>query len=211
MCQKPAAHKARQEAFLGRLTVPGQTGVPLGLIVAELKETSPSRLGARFIFKHAPEFSAVADGELFERFGKVFEEQLTLAELVPESKIIAIASFIPHQRGYVALEQIGLMLVTKDWLPFESMKEAELLNELVAQKRSFSKQLRYNLKPKALISSAVLTDCDPATALFVVAGADGAERAEQERLISETDFASWVWREGEVMPALPAKTERGAL
>lgn len=197
---------ARHKAKLASICSRSETSQSVGLMIAEYKDHEPTRLGARFSFRHAPDIAFFADADLLKRFEKVFEAKLALLDMTPDAKALTIVSFAMSSGGYPVLEQIGMMLVDKNWLPFEHMQEAELLKAAVSQKRHFTKQLRYNLPTSAVISSIVLNDSDPACALFVLPPAAGAEEAAQfKALVEETEFPTWLWNTEAVMPALPLK------
>ena len=197
-----ARHKAKLVSICSR----SETSKSVGIMIAEYKDHEPTRLGARFSFRHAPDITFFADADLLKRFEKVFEAKLALLDMIPDAKAITIVSFAMSRGGYPVLEQVGMMLVDKNWLPFEHMQEAELLKVAVAQKRRFAKQLRYNLPASAVISSIVLNDSVPACALFVVPPAAGAEEVGQfKTLVEETEFPTWLWSAETPMPELPAK------
>ena len=199
---------ARNKAKLAAICSRSETAQSLGLIIAEYKSHEPTRLGARFSFKHAPDVAFFADADLTGRFERVFEAPLELLDMVEGARAITIASFGMSAGGYPVLQQIGMMLVDKNWLPFEHMREHELLEQAISQTRRFSNQMRYNLPSKAVISTLVLSDTDPACALFVTPPAASAEQAaEYADLVEETEFKTWLWRGDTVMPELPSRSE----
>ena len=178
------------------------------MIIAEYKSHEPTRLGSKFTFKHSSGFSFFADADLTKRFERVFEDQLNLASIVPDTKIMVIASFSIAKAGYPVLAQIGMMLVDANWLPFEHMREVDVIEAAVAQKRRFVKQLRYNLKYSAVISTLVLHDTDPAVALFVAPPSAGFEAQEDFCALAEdTEFATWIWSSEPVMPTSPPRPQ----
>lgn len=201
------AAKMRRSAKLSAISSLSSTGTSMGLVIAEYKSHEPTRLGAKFIFKHLPDLGFFADADLTARFEKVFEDQLSLAGFVEGSKVIVIGSFSIAAAGYPVLNQIGMMLVDQRWLPFEHLRDVELLETAAAQGRRFVVQLRYNLKTDAVISSAVLSDTDPAVALFVAPPTSSAETHIKMRAqIEDTEFATWFWSDEANMPDLPSKT-----
>lgn len=200
-----ALQEARKRKF-DQIARMGGTGTSLGILIAEYKSHSPSAFGSKFSFKHLPDCYFFADADLTKRFDRIFEDNLVLAEMSDDSHFIVIATFSIARAGYPALQTIGGMLVTKEFLPFETMKEAELLKTLVCDGRRFIKQLRYNLKPQATVASVVLSDTDKPVAAFITPpGAAPDEVSAMISLIDEAGYPYWVWADEVRMPALPPK------
>ena len=200
-----ALQEARKRKF-DQIARMGGSGTSLGILIAEYKSHSPSAFGSKFSFKHLPDSNFFADADLTKRFDRIFEDDLVLAEMTGDSHFIVIATFSIARAGYPALQTIGGMLVTKEFLPFETMKEAELLKTLVSNGRRFIKQLRYNLKPQATVASVVLSDTDKPVAAFITPpGAAPDEVSAMISLIDEAGYPYWVWADEVRMPALPPR------
>jgi len=179
-----------------------------GLLIAEYKSHEPTRMGARFLFKHVPDCAFFADDELTARFEKVFGDHLMMADLVDGGHVIAIATFSMARKGYPVLQEIGLMLTTRNWIPFEHEREFELVAALTEQKRAFLKSLRFNLDGETPIATAVLTDLPEPVSLFVSAFNDGPnEIADLHAAAEEGAYQSWLWVDDGAMPDLPARAE----
>ena len=73
-----------------------------------------------------------ADTDLLKRFEKVFEAKLALLDTSLGAKAITIVSFAMSRGVYPALEQVGMMLVDENWLPFEFIQEARLLKSVTS-------------------------------------------------------------------------------
>lgn len=182
-----------------------EKGASLGILIAEYKSHSPSAFGAKFTFKHIPDCYFFADADLTKRFERVFEEQLILADLVDGTQVISIATFSMTNAGYPLLETIGLMLVTREFLPFEHLKEAQLLARLLKEKRSFIKQQRFNLSRTATVACALLSDTEDPVALFASPPTATADQlAEIEAILLEDTYPHWLWASEPMMPPLPA-------
>lgn len=108
------ANAARRNQFFRTLTNSTSTGTALGILVAEFKSIEPSRFGGRFVFKHIPDCHFFADEDLVVKFNRVFEAQLMLADMQPDTHIIAIATFSMAKAGYPVLQDIGMMLTTSN-------------------------------------------------------------------------------------------------
>lgn len=199
---------ARRNRLFANLRPAGRGATPFGLVVAEFKGKETSAHGARFMFKHAPDCAFFADEDLSKKFDKVFGEQLLLLEAMGSGHAILIASFSMAKAGYPVLHEIGMMLVTDNWIPFEGLRELEVLNALTEQNRAFQKQLRFNLPVDAPIASAVLLDSKDPIAVFVANNPDDAGALTLLTKASEEGrYASWSWFDDGPMRPFP---HRGA-
>ena len=198
----------RRNRVFANLRSAGHGATPFGLVVAEYKGKETTPHGARFIFKHVPDCAFFADKDLSKKFDKVFGEQLLLLEAMGSGHAILIASFSIAKAGYPVLHEIGMMLVTDRWIPFESLRELEVLNALTEQSRAFQKQLRFNLPVDAPIASAVLLDTSDPIAVFVADNPDDAGAlALLTKASEEGRYASWCWFDDGPMSPFP---DRGA-
>ncbi len=199
---------ARRNRVFTNLRPAGRDATPFGLVIAEYKGMESTAHGARFTFKHAPDCAFFADADLAEKFNKVFGDQLRLIEAMGSGHAIVIASFSIAKAGYPVLHEIGMMLVTDNWIPFESLRELEVLDALTEQSRAFQKQLRFNLPVDAPIASAVLLDTTDPIAVFVADNPDDAGAlALLTKASEEGRYASWCWFDDEPMRSFP---DRGA-
>lgn len=175
-----------------------------GLLVAEYKAHEPTRLGARFTFKHLPDQAFFADAEFVSRFEAVSSAHLALADMVPDSHVMIIATFRFTDQGYPILHEMGLMTVTSRWLPFDHINEATLIGAMCDAKRSFVKSLRYNIGHDAPLAAMMTTDLDKPVLMFIENGsATPATSSVSTSSIQGHGLASWVWPEDVGMPALP--------
>jgi hypothetical protein len=197
---------ARRNRIFTYLRSAGRGATPFGLVIAEFKGMDPTAHGARFIFKHAPDCSFYADAELVKNFERVFGDQLRLIEAMGSGHAIVIASFSIAKAGYPVLHEIGMMLVTDNWIPFEGLRDLDVLTALTEQSRAFQKQMRFNLPSDAPIASAVLLDTTDPVALFVADNPDDAGALALLTTASEeTRYPSWCWIDDEPMAAFPEK------
>ncbi len=195
---------ARRSAFFHGLTAQSKTATPLGIVIAEYKGMEPTRLGARFVFKHMPDCKFFADQDLVKKFETVFETQLMIADMVPDSHPIVIATFRMAPAGYPVLVDMGMMLTTKSWIPFEHLRDVELIDAMTTAKRAFIKSMRFNLTGSTPIASMMATDTTPPTAMFITApDADDAAQSAMQSSASEGTYPSWLWESDGLMPELP--------
>jgi hypothetical protein len=199
---------ARRNRLFANLRPAGRGATPFGLVVAEYKGMEATAHGARFVFRHAPDCAFFADAELAQKFEKVFGDQLRFLEAMGSGHAILIASFSIAKAGYPVLQEIGMMLVTENWIPFEGLRELEVLNALTEQTRAFQKQLRFNLPADAPIASAVLLDTPDPVAVFVADNPDDAGVLALLTSASEEGrYQSWCWFDDGPMSPFP---DRGA-
>jgi hypothetical protein len=205
--EREAEITQRRSAFMMRAAAATGRGRPLLIVVGEVKEIAPARSGHRLVIKHAPKFPFLLNEDIHRRLGVVFASELSLWNANPDTHLVAIATFGLDSGGVATIEAAALMVVTQNWIPFESTDEATLLDALTRRKISFLKGLRYNLPASQPLASVVLHE-DAATplAMFIVPNeADAAYRMAFNALIETSDLQAWTWSPGdEPMPALPA-------
>lgn len=195
----------RRIAWMTQHTAQG-TQRPLMLLIGEINEISAARFGHKIVIKHAPDYHFMLPDDLHKRLLKHFAAEIELAN-EKNTKLIVIATFGVSQVGTATIEELALMNIDGNWLPFENLFEENLLNALAEQKRKFIKPLRYNLPRNKPLASAVVTD-SPAglAALYVVPpAADDDYDATLTGIIEDSETRTWLWRTGaEPIPALPA-------
>lgn len=178
----------------------------LGIMIGEVKEIAPSRIGARLVVKHAPGFPFMLAEDVERRIRKTFANELALWDSNEESHLVAVATFGIGSAGVATVEAIALMTVNENWIPVETGYEAMLIERLTKGGASFVKSLRYNLPAAEPMASLFVTRAGGgSTALYLVPdGADAAFRERLEELIGESGMAAWVWDIGSgPMPGLP--------
>ncbi|MDR8956405.1 hypothetical protein FEP76_04924 [Burkholderia multivorans] len=96
------------------------------------------------------------------------------------------------------------MLVNENWIPFESIDERMLVDNLTNQKRRFVKGLRYNLPSTNPLASVVLSDTAEPVAMYILPyGASDQYRKELRELQEGSNLKSWQWDTGADMPDMP--------
>jgi hypothetical protein len=150
------------------------------------------------------------DADLNKNFEKVFQISKNLWEYTPDSHLMVIATFVLDDAGIPTVEEMCVMLTSPEWLPVDNKLEQQLIAELVKQKRSFQKQLRYNLPPDKPIATAVLTDCYNAPLAMYIDVDDlvgrWASTVAINEVVKSNSIQTWMWvpRDG-LSPDLPAK------
>lgn len=199
--------EGRRRKILAPMVPSGKTR-RLMLLVGEVKEIGAARYGGKITIKHLPGMALLINDDLQKRLDKRFAAELALWDMLSESnvRLMLIGTMGQNDGGTYALHEIALMLVTQQWLPFQTKDEYDLIEALVNANRRFTVGLRYNLPSDRPLATAVLSDTTPgAVALYALPVQAGATYFEQlHELVDEAKMPAWFWRQGEAMPALPA-------
>lgn len=177
------------------------------LLVGEVKEFPEARSGRKVVVRHLPDVPLTLEDAAWRRLSKRYEVELELWEATEKAHLVAIATFGISSAGVSFIDEIALMVVTENWIPFETVDELRLLSRLAGLRRKSVKGLRFNLGRDQPRVCATLPEQRPApVAMYIVpASADeDYDRGLAEMIDARPEMTAWVWRtaEGE-MPALP--------
>lgn len=202
---KAAIEQRRVTALTSAL--PPRTGPrKLVILVGEVKDIAPARNGHRLIIKHMPDFPFLLDEILYRRLQVRFENEMALWSANQDSHLIAIATFGLTLAGLAVVEEMALMVVSENWVPYDSAYEKKLVDALAKVRERSVKGLRYNLPINTPTVVAVLQSHPQPVGLYIVPpSADSAyDEALNELIASRPDVDAWIWRtaDGE-MPPLP--------
>ena len=183
-------------------------GMPqhLMLLIAEVKEITPSRYGFKVIIKHLPDQAFAINEKLYRRLGRRFESELSLWGAAGNLHMVMIATFGISTTGLPAVAELSLMPVTSQWVPIEDGFEQQLIERLARDGRSFVKGLRYNLPREQPVTTAVLTDIGDSPVALWVTLRDSADEPRDFAIqgVEADSPPVWVWRAAkESMPPLP--------
>lgn len=197
---------ARRAAELKGVQATGSGPRKLMMVVAEVKEFSAARKGQKIVLRHMP-FPLMIEEGAWRRLATRYETVLELWRSNEAFHLIIIATFGISAAGIAAVEEVALMVVNENWLPFEDIHEVRLLEKLSHLKRKSVKGLRFNLPRDAPIVSVTLPEQNPApVAMFIVPASAGEEyeQALSDMIEARPEITPWVWRvaEGEI-PRLP--------
>ena len=204
----------KEEITQRRMTLMAKIGASdkgtrhLMLVIGEVKEIAPSRYGHKIVLRHLPDCHFMMNADLHQRLCKRFDAELTLWDAVAEAHLMLIGTFAVSGAGVATLEEVALIVVTDNWIPFEHLYDKLLLDTLTREGRRFVKGLRYNLPASRPVAAVVLSDCQPqAYALYVTSPDAGDDyHAQLQVLMAESQLASWEWRVGNgEMPKLPLR------
>jgi len=184
----------RRQAHLMRISASDNGTRRLMIAIGEVKEIEKSRYGMKMILKHSPDFIFQLDEDLHKRLTRRFNSELSLWDTKEGTHLMMIATFGVNAVGSANIEEIALMVVDKNWIPFDDVYEHLLLEKLAIQERRFIKGLRYNMPGSHPLAVAVLTDMEPPHALYITPTGASKEFIEaQNALINESKMPSWTW------------------
>jgi hypothetical protein len=178
------------------------------ILIGEVKGLEDARYGKALVIKHMPDVRLMMATDLARRLETRFGHQLQLWSQLDTTRLLILCTISRSPLGVYAVEAACVMNVDRQWIPFDSGFEWELLDALHLRARKFVKGLRYNMPSSSPMASVVLQDTGAvSTALYVVAGdAEGEFESVAESLGQETGMATWLWKaEAEGMPVLPER------
>ncbi|WP_159848489.1 DUF1173 family protein [Nocardia sp. CY41] len=192
---------ARRTRILGSVADSGGRRRRLLLVIAEVASVTEGRLGHKILLTEEPDCHFLLPEDMHKRMTKRFATELELWAADEHTRLIVAGTVHVNRSGVPTWQELTLMTVTANWIPYESMSEQVLLNHLTEQKRSFVKGLRYNLANSKALASALLTDTAEATALYL-ADSDASRQAVDD-LVAESDLPHWIWDARTDLPELP--------
>ncbi len=205
--QKDQIRERREKLLRAMATNKEQRG--LMILIAEVKEFKEAGFGYQMTVKHVPDRQFVIESDLGKRLVKRFRNELDAWPGLSGTKLLTIATFSVSQNVVAKIEEISLVTVNENWLPYDNGAEKALLDKLIEEKRRFTKMMRYNLPSTRPIATAVLQDRGEAadlTALYVVPlNAEPTYYDALKRVIEESGIQVWQWDENSEAspPALP--------
>ncbi|MEQ1954867.1 DUF1173 domain-containing protein [Mesorhizobium sp. CN2-181] len=203
-----AAIEQRRAAALVPALPPKSGPRKLMILVGEVKDFAPTRSGHRLVVKHLPDFPLLLDEGLYRRLHGRFESELALWEADEPSHLMAILTFGLTPAGLAIVEDMALMVVAENWVPYDSAYEKRLVDALARLRDRSVKGLRYNLPAEQPSATAMLQRQSQPVALYVVppSADDAYDEALEELIASRPEIGAWIWRtaEGEI-PPLPCR------
>jgi Protein of unknown function (DUF1173) len=176
------------------------------LIIGEVKDITSARFGYKMVIKHLPDFPIMLNHDIYHRLCKRFEIELELWSANESGHLIVMGTFGINASGIPTFEEITLMMVAENWIPYDNADELRLITELAQANQRFIKCLRYNLPSTVPTASVLLTDKDKtATTLFICpASAVESYINDLNTLIENSEIKTWLWDAGNVaLPKFP--------
>jgi hypothetical protein len=207
--EKDAIAKRRQAQIM-RVATPHKGARQLMIAIAEVNGIEKSRYGMKIIAKHLPDLQFQLSDDLHARLIRRFDSELSLWNTQTGSHLMMIATFGMSVVGVATLEEVALMVVNENWIPYENVYDFLLIEQLTLKNRHFVKGLRYNMPSSKPLAAVVLTDMPTPHALYITPiGASTEFADEQDKLINESKMPSLVWNTTSGgMPALPTVPEQ---
>jgi hypothetical protein len=203
----------RRERFARISGTDGKNGHQLLLVIAEVKDIEQAGIGFRTVFYHLPDCPFVMEQKLHERLLRHFGKEMRMWTGKQPGHMILTGTFSVSPEGMPMLEEVCLMFVSEEWIPYDNIYELAMIQKLVAEKRTFFRILRYNRPTAAPMPTFLLTDHgkDP-VALYVLDAESSADVAQVEASASASSYAHWMWSprtHGEIppMPAVLLRTD----
>lgn len=187
---------ARRRRWLSDMSQAGSdSSVRLRIVVGALKEIERTRFGHRVRIKHLPDLAFAMNDDLYRRFYKRFAEEILLLETTEDASAIIIATFSLSQFKAPIIEEISMMLVDTQFIPFENDIEKDLNARVVAECRRALKPMRYNLDPALPLPMMIISDTPVVpTAIYLVTSKQSPEYREAlDALVQTKDIASVLW------------------
>jgi len=204
-----AAIEQRRAAALAAALPPRSGPRKLMVLVGEVKQFAPARTGQKLIVKHLPGYVFLIDDSLYRRVQARFDNEIALWSADDGSHLMAIATFGLNAAALAVVEEIALMVVSENWIPYESIPEKKLVNALASSREQSLKGLRYNFTVDQPIAAAVLPQHRPRPLALYIVPAHANEQYQtrlDELIASRPEMDAWVWRAGDgEMPALPGR------
>ncbi|EMR8015410.1 DUF1173 domain-containing protein [Acinetobacter baumannii] len=182
----------------------------LMIVIGEVKSIEKARYDFKLIAKHCPDYHFFMNEDVHNRINKRFEKELGLWNMYGDQcHLMFICTILKTASDLPLVQEISFMLVNKQWVPFESKYEYELIEDMIDNSRQFIKGLRYNLPSDKPLASLVAVDTEPKpTAMYIIPSSESESESYAqgiEQMIAESDYASWQWFVDKAMPGLPSK------
>ena len=198
----------RRERFAATSGSDGKNAHQLLLLIAEVKEIKQAGIGFSTVLFHLPDCSFIMDQKLHERLLRHFGREVRMWTGKSPGHIMIAATFSVSPEGSPQFEEVSLMFVSEEWIPYENVYELALIQKLVADKRSFLRLLRYNRPSDAPMPAFLLTDHgNEPVALYVIDAEFSLDDRQVEAAASASKYEYWVWSSrthAGAVPTLPA-------
>ncbi|GAA1082027.1 DUF1173 domain-containing protein [Tsukamurella strandjordii] len=190
----------RQDAWRFAREQKGKT-TQLIVLIGEVKKLEMGKFGQTLLtLKHLPGVPVVLDEDLQRRMESKFADELELRAADDTVHLVAAATVSIGRTGLPHAQELTLLTMTGEWLPFESLQQREVIETAVSEGRRFVVGQRYDLPAAADVPAIVLTDTAGPSPTPVYIG--DPDPAADDDLI-ETTEAVFRWN-GDSPLALPA-------
>ena len=187
--------RIRHRQALAPLLSPEARGhFKLMIVIGELKEFKKTTVGCQLVLKHLPDSMLFFDGTTGERAKYVFERELIAW---CNGRVRLIAACLVHARDDRCwhIDQVGLMMTSREWIPLAHVCEADVVAKLVAEERTFVKPLGYDAPDPGRFPNLLLLDAGARPVALDVVSAFMSERDRIAKLsgLEARNPRGWVW------------------
>lgn len=130
----------RRRAALESLSESG-IHTKLMLIIGVVKDISSARFGYKMIIKHLPDFPIHINKDRYQSLCNQFETEMRLWSDNDNGHLMVIGTFGINKSGTASFDEIALMMVTENWIPYDNSDELTLINTTIQAKQRFLKCL----------------------------------------------------------------------
>jgi hypothetical protein len=162
----------------------------------------------RALLSNLPDCPFIVEEKLYERIQQTFSGEIRMNTGKEPGHLMMIGTFSVSPEGIPLLEEVSLMYVSEEWLPFDNIYEHAVISKLVSEDRTFLKVLRYNRRVGTRMPSFLLADTgDEPTALYVIDSQSTVKAKQVEAVAKASSYSSWIYdaKLEEAMPGLPDK------
>ncbi len=169
------------------------------LVIGEVKDIVEARFGHKMVIKHLPDFPFLLNPDIYRRLNKHFANEIELWSANGKGHLIVIGTFGINVSGIPSFQEVALIVVSEQWLPYENNDELKLINTLINANRRFIKCLRYNLPASTQTASVLLADKYNEKTAILIKPSNADENFEQDvqALIQGNGVKAQVWRNGD--------------
>jgi Protein of unknown function (DUF1173) len=170
---------------------------PFMLVIAEVKDIAKARFGHKMVLKHLPDFPILLNDDIYSRMNKHFAVEFDLWSANDHVHLMVIGTFGINASGIASFQEIAVMPVNEQWLPYENNDELKLINSLIQSNRRFIKCLRYNLPSSIPKASVILADNDNETTAIFIRPHNASDDFEQDvqAMIEGNGVKARIWRD----------------
>ena len=160
----------------------------------------------RATFTDMPNYPIVIKPDLYGKMLKNLGKEMRMCQADSTGQMIMIGTFCVEVEGTAVFEEVALMYVNEDWIPYENIYDRDLIEKLQKDKRSFLRLLRYNRPTATPMPTLLLTDQGDAPLSIYVLDAEAsttAKQIEDSAIASKYEYIVWNPKVDGEIPALP--------
>lgn len=166
----------------------------LMIAIGQLKALTPATVGHQLVLKHLPDYPLFLERGAAERAKRVFGREF-VACASGQLKLVAACLIHARDERCSEIDALALMMASPQWIPLDFVSQADVVEKLVVEGRTFVKPLRYDAPEPAPYPDFLLLDTGarPVPLYIVSAFANKAERCARLEAISRRESHGWVW------------------